>query len=328
MIRFFRSPQPAALFVIPFIAIILWLAGWGHVPVYDHPNLAPLWKPFVPLFLRLPDFVRWLLLVALVSFSAIKFNLLMNRHEVLYKNSYLPSLFYVVLVSSLPEFMTLHPLHVVNLLLLSFLDNCFDFFKNDRVVRPIFNAGWIISIIVLLYLPLFPLLVFFFLVLTILRSVSLREWLMAATGVLFPIFLLTCWWFPTPLPEKVQWLIRYAVNYRWLPMASLNLPQQVFVWTTVGMLLFSLLKLRGNYYKNTVRTRYFQQALFFLLLFGVGLLFLNGRLLWIHTVVLTIPAAAFLSYWFVSAKKRLSLFELLLWSYLFVLAWNRFPALF
>jgi hypothetical protein len=63
------------------------------------------------LFAKLPSGLNWLIMVSLVSFSAIYINQITNKHEILYKNSYLPAFVYALFISSVPEFLTVHPIH-------------------------------------------------------------------------------------------------------------------------------------------------------------------------------------------------------------------------
>ncbi len=322
MIRFFRSPQPAALFIIPFITMLLWSIGWVFMPVYNASGLSPVWNFIQPLFFVMPVAIRTLLMVLVVSTSAIYFNRLMNRHEVLYKNSYLPSLFYVLLSSAFPAFLSVHPIHFINLMLLLLLDSSFDFFKNDRVVKSIFNGGFLTGVICIIYFPMFPLILFYFMVLVILRSFELREWLIAAVGIFVPFFFLAVWWFPQTLIGQVHWLNDYILNYRLAVLMPLPAKANVLALFIGLLVLVSIVKLRSHYYKNIVRTRAYQQSIILLLLFLIGIIFLSGNMMVANFSTLVIPCAVVITYWFVAAKKRLWFYELTLWAFIGLIVWN------
>ncbi|MFM2206418.1 MAG: hypothetical protein RL213_393 [Bacteroidota bacterium] len=265
-----------------------------------------------------------LVMVVLVSFSAIYFNLMLNRHEVLYKNSYLPALFYVLFSSALPEYISVHPLHFANLLLVRVLDLGYSLSRSTRPAGGIFGAGFLTSLIVLLSLHWFVMAFYFLVMLGLMRSAGLREWLIAFTGLLLPFFFLAVWWFPETLQlhwVEVQTVVR---EYRFEPAATLYDKAYWLTAYSALLLLSALLRLRGNYYKNIVRTRVYQQTILILLLTGIAMAFSSGRDSVSGLLVLIIPLATFLSYYFVTAKRRIWLPETMLWGLVALIFWNRF----
>jgi hypothetical protein len=88
------------------------------------------------------------------------------------------------------------------------------------------------------------------------------------------------------------------------------------------ILLFSLIKLRINYRKNVIRTRNFQQLLFYYFLFGIGWLFLCNKIAVIHLAFLLVPAATFSAYYFLSAKRKIWIHETALWGLIVIIIWN------
>lgn len=322
MIRFFRSPQPAALFVIPFIVIVLWMQKGSAISIYEGSNLAPLWTTVRPFFEFLPSWMLVLLMAGIVSLTAIYLNLAFNNREVLYKKSYLPSLFYVLLASSFSEFLMVHPFHLVNLLLVRVWDKTFSLFKNERPVRAIFDSGFLLSVAVLLYLPLYPFLLLYFIALLILRPFDFREWLIAGTGIALPFFFQFVWWFPVELMERWQWINRYMTHYRMVPLAALSQKQMVLGGIIAVLLLLALIRLRANYLKNIIRTRNYQQVLILHLVAAAGVFFLAGNRAFSLLLLCALPASVFIAYYFVSSKRRWWLYEFLLWILIGAVVWN------
>ena len=118
MIRLFRSPQPTVLLLIPLITTVIWGFHWDAISVCPPEPISPLWNLVYPLIAAFPQWLDAVLMIILVTGTTIYFNLILNRHEVLYRSTYLPSLFYVLFVSAMPVFLRVHPLHFANLLLL------------------------------------------------------------------------------------------------------------------------------------------------------------------------------------------------------------------
>jgi hypothetical protein len=322
MIRFFRSPQPAALFVIPFITILLWIQAWNELPVFNGGVTAPLWSMLVPFFSALPSWLNGLIMVGTVSGGAIYFNLLINKSDVLYKNSYMPSLMYVLLSSALLPVLQVHPLHFINLLLLRLLAATFSFFKKEKAIRQIFNGGFLVSVIVLLYLPLLPLLFFYLVVIGLMRTFDVREWLTALVGMLLPVFFLAVWWFPDTLINQCKLLLDYSAHYKVPGWKKFSVHVYWLTGYLVVLLLFALIRLRSHYYKNIVRTRLYQQSILLLLLFSVAALYLMEECRPANFLLLVVPMAVVLAYYFISSKRKMWMYEFMLWGIVGLILWN------
>ena len=125
MIRYFKTIQPAALFSIPVLCLILWLPGFLNV----RDSIAPYDSLLLNNVAGFPSFLQMLVSVILVSTGAIYLNQVSVKHEVIYRHSYLPALFYVVLMSFHKDVIQFHPLLVSNLVLIRALDKTFSLFK-------------------------------------------------------------------------------------------------------------------------------------------------------------------------------------------------------
>ena len=325
MIRFFKSPQPAALIVIPFIVLILWGQRAMNMPVSHDETVMPLWGLIAGFMEAMPSFLRFLIFGGMISLQAIYLNLLLNKHEVLYKNSYLPSLCFVLVISASATFLEIHPVHVVNLIFLRVFDKIFSLFKNESPVKGLFDSAFLLAIAALIYLPALPVYILLLLAVSLLRPFSSREWLVMLIAFFLPYFFVSVYFF-----WKQQLLVfwkEYIGKFKHLwPQLNLVISpaEQVLLVVMGALLLFSLVKLRSNYFKNIIRTRTYQQIVFFFLLINGAAILLIHKIAWIHFVSLSIPLAVFYAYYFVSAKKRLWAAELMLWIFIGAVLWNHF----
>jgi hypothetical protein len=300
------------------------MPGWLVLPVYEGTGLTPLWNLAEPLFKLLPVGVRVVLMAAVVSAGAIYFNLLLNRFEVLYRNSYLPAFFYTLLSVSLPSVVSVHPLHFINLILIFLLNQFFQSYKHAKPLAQLFNAGFLAALCCLIYLPLLPLLLFCILALPVLRSFNVREIVAVLVGMTVPIYLISAWWFPVRLSEELIWLNRYLLQFRFHWDITLNIQARCLGLLMALLFALSAIRLRQHYYKNIIRTRLYQQSIF-LLLTSLSLTLVFSSMLELNAILLLIlPLSVFYSYYFVSAKKRLWLYELIVLVLIAVVIWNRF----
>lgn len=325
MIRFFKSPQAASLFMIPVIVLILWARAFFKHPFFTNEPGMPLQNLFMNLVSSFPDFVQVLLAIALVSFEAVYLNLIMNRHEVLYRNSYLPALMYALLMSLGLPFLQFHPVILANLFLLLALDKTFSLFKNESPVPALFNSSFFISVASLIYFPATALFIMLLAALLTLRPFSFREWMIALIGFLLPYFFLSVYFFWTD--QLTGGWKNMLMNFRPEHFRfgfTMQQPLTVLAVLLGVLFLLSINRLRKNFYKNVIRTRANQQILVLYFLIALFSSLLLKVIPIYQMTLLAIPLAAFFSNFFLSEKKRPWVSELVLWLMIGLITWNHF----
>ena len=311
--------------VIPVIVIVLWGRMLLHLPVSDEQLNMPLWKFLHDILESFPSAVNYLIVVGLISFQAIYFNHLVNRHEVLYVNSYLPAFFYVLILSCTPHVLLIHPVHFVNLILLRALDKMFTLFKSDSPVSGIFDSSFLMALAALVYLPAMLYFLLLIIGVSLLRPFSWREIMIMFIGYSLPFFFLLVYLFWSGNLGKFPEMFSGTLHSPELILKIVPTPALIsFASFCAMLLLLSLGKLRSNFYKNVIRTRTYQRImLIFLVISGGTLLFTKG-IQPVYLELLAIPLSVFFAYYFVSARKRLRLFEFMLWIFAGLILWNQF----
>ncbi|REJ80823.1 MAG: hypothetical protein DWQ44_04870 [Bacteroidetes bacterium] len=305
--------------------MLLWGRGVFGIDIWQGSSENHLWNLLIGVFHSLPSWLNTLIMASMISFQAIYFNLVLNKHEVLYRNSYLPSLFFVLCISSFSEFIQVHPAHFVNLIMIRVFDKCFSMFKNEKAMSEIFDCGFLISIAVLLYFPA----VLFVLVpmsaIVVLRAFNMREYIVLITGLALPFFFVSVamFWGGNHIAFWNS-LISGFRNPNYSLELNLDNATKAVIYMFAVMLLLSLIRIRKNYYKNAIRTRSYQQIIFFYLLLAITtFVFVKGMVI-AHLPVLSIPAGVLLAYFFLTSKKRPMLTEVLFWTMCAIIAWSNF----
>jgi hypothetical protein len=313
MIRFFKSAQPAVFFVLPVIVIALWSQGFFKPEFLSIQNSGVLYVLICNGFAALPKFVLVLFAIILISFEAIYLNLLINKYEVLYKPTYLPSLFYVLLMSYSSDVIAFHPILLVNLLLLPVLDRTFSLFKNEAPTSAIFDSCFLLSLCTLIYFPSIVLLIFFLAALAFLRPFHVREWAVALVGFLLPLYFLAVYAFCTDSLQQTVHDFSSRFSFYKIEKLTLSKPLIFFLAYFGFIFLLTIVKLRANFYKNSIRTRSEQQALIIFLLLVGAACFFSEKVSFIHLTLAVIPVSTFVGYFYAAAKKRLVLTEISFW---------------
>lgn len=314
MIRFFKTTQPAALFAIPLIVILLWAHKVFSFTVPADTFQMPLWSLVRSFFSVFPSWLNLLIFCALISWQAIYFNLLINKHEVLYKNSYLPALFFVLFVSSMPSFQQIHPLHLVNLIVLRIFDKLFSLHQNSKTISTIFDCGFLAGVAALLYMPALPILILLMFALAMMRPFSIREWLVLLISYSIPFMFLSVikFWNHELISFWESFFARLSTRAPFFEIPKSS-GVQFLGAVLLLILVLSLLRLRRNYYKNIIRVRVYQQLQLLFFVLGFCSVFLSKEIDLVHLLIFTIPVSLWYSYYFVSQKKKLWMGEGLLW---------------
>lgn len=129
----------------------------------------------------------------IVYLTAIVLNNLFNRHEFREKNTYLPSLIYVVLASYNDACYHLSGVVVSSLLIALALVQIFKLNQNEDGRRDVFNAAVLFGLSACFYPVLFLLFPLLFIVVWVLRPFVLRESALMVTGFILPVIYAGVW---------------------------------------------------------------------------------------------------------------------------------------
>jgi hypothetical protein len=212
------------------------------------------------------------------------------------------------------EAIQFHPLLVSNILVIRALDKTFSLFKNDSPASPVFDGSFLLAIATLIYFPAF---LFFFLFLYSiynLRSFNFREMMIAVVGFALPFFFLAVYgfWTGTLVSSTHNFFARFTIHKIQEELHDVRPAIGIAVYIAF-LVLLALIRLRSNFYRNIIKARSTQEILFvFFILALAGLIFLPAIALY-HFTQLAIPFSVFIAYFFISAKKRLWIYEAALW---------------
>ena len=305
IVRLFKSSQTPPLFLVPVITLLLVLFNiytQGVVIIKDM-NHGVLYALLLDSKI---DGIKWAvpaLIFVLITIQAYLFNTLINRFEVLYKNSNIPVIIFIILYGLIPDFLSLSPFILVNTLMPLALWKIFALYKSERPVTRAFDTGFVFSLMILCYLPMALLVVFMYLCIAILRPFNWREWVASALGLATPAILLFTILLVT---NKMHLRITEVNTDTWLPVIKLQSLSWHYILPAlvIAVILFlSFLKLYANYSKNVIRMRKFQLCFMLLLVFLLLIILIPVQQSAARFSLLIPPICLFLSYYFIAIRK-------------------------
>lgn len=186
LIRIFKANSLTLIITLPFIAVLLWLGMiLRGTPAEMHGATMPFygWALWLT---QLNPAIAPVVSILLVVAEAVILNVLAQQFHLLRNQTFLPALLYVIMMCSFPEILFLHPVLFANLFILFALKRCLDLSSNTNSLSVAFDSAFLIGIGSLFYFPVIVFLFFVLVSLALFRSFSLREWIIAALGLLLP----------------------------------------------------------------------------------------------------------------------------------------------
>lgn len=196
-IRFFRSSFPAQYIVIGLIGLMLWGKSFVQPPPMPAPEgPVPLYSLLFFLLSGIPH------LAVLVGFLLVFaetwwLNILLNKHELVLKNSSLASLVFIIMMSSSPLYLTTHPLNICMLCLIIIINNLMLSYNRADDLDLIYSSGFFTAIGSLVYFPFLLMLIIIPVSFILFRSGKWREQAAAIIGFITPFIFLSVYYFLT-----------------------------------------------------------------------------------------------------------------------------------
>lgn len=294
-----------ALLVI--IAVVLWLDAFLLFRQVSLPteNNAPLYSLVVAVFANRP-FLSVLLSFLFMIIQAWMLNRVITSKNMVDRNSMLPALVYIVLMSSTFSLFGLHPVWFANFFLIITLDKMFDVFRDEAVFVEIFNVGFFVSLASLFY---FPAMIFIFLIISALIIyflVNIRSIFASLIGLFLPYMFAALYFYwndisfaqiflAGTLQVTAEFLTRHIVPFGWVSIIVIGL---------TGLIAILRLYL-GALRDKPVRIRKRYQVLLIYLIVAVVSVLIAGKTIDIHHGIIMLPLSAIIAGFFQENKKAL-----------------------
>jgi len=172
-----------------------------------------------------------------------------------------------------------------------------------KVYTQVFDTGFLISIASLFYFPSSLYLLFLFVVLTILRPFSLREWLIGAIAFVIPYFLIAVYYFwnnklSSFINDHITCYFEKKNFDIFLDTADLIL----LAWLVMLLVIIFIYNQIG-FYRIVARIRNYIVVIMWFLFFGVISFVLLPVIKLSHFYLLVTPIAVLLAYYLSEFKK-------------------------
>jgi len=312
LVRLFRSTQfyPIALIVL-FSIVINVVFGFLREPHWvDNGTIF-----FQNLTCGVRGLSHWFvaaIVFVLVTSQALHLNYTLNKHEIFFKQSWLPALFYLIFSTQFVDFLQFSPMLLINSVFIFVLDKIFSLYKNKKAMGVTFDAAFLIGLIALLYAPAVFFILLFFVGVAILKPINWRDLSIGLIGLIVPTLLLAVSYFLNG--SLLNFINQYKSSFTSIfTLSNFNLSKQLPSVILISVVfILSLMKIRNNYLKNVTKSRLCQQILLLFALISILTIPFTLQIGIQCYMLMIIPFSSIIAYYFLDGKKILNQ-ELLLW---------------
>ena len=194
-IKFFKSSFFIQYLVIGITGLCLWFSAFRTPPGMPVPEgPVPLYSFFFHLLHDKP------LLATVIGFCLVLaetywLTRILSHHELVLKNSSLSALVFLVMLSFLPDHLTLNPINIALGFMILILHHLLISYNKPEHLDRIFGAGFFTAVASMFYLPFIFWFVFVIISFLVFRAGNWRAWMAAIIGLVTPFLYLAAWYF-------------------------------------------------------------------------------------------------------------------------------------
>ena len=321
LIHFFRKSYLLQYLILFLLIITLWIGAFINPqvnPVDPEYYLTPGYSLLLSL-LNGNHILHVIISLILLVSGALVFNYSLTKFDLVPKNTLVPAMVYVVLMSYSPGLLSLHPTALPALLTVLVLYYLFQVYTEEEAYAQVFNIGLLIGISSLFYFPSIFFILFIWLTFIVFRLYFWREWMIPLTGIITPYIFLFTYYFLMGTLEPAY--LAYADYFSKMTIFhfSFDFSLMNYIITSLIVLLFlwSVFLLLIDIQDKIISLRKRYWAVLWLFAVAMFTYFFSGVFFEWHHVFCLIPASVFIAYNF-SQVKRLRWVEII-WGILFIL---------
>ena len=300
LLQIFKSNQSIVGLIVVLLTVLLWIPGFFvsqemilNIEVVKFNGFDFLFEP------------RWFNVVLtslLIGGQAIFLNYIINSHKVLKSKTFLVALFYVLINGSAFVLFSLNLILVVNTFILLMLHQLFMLYNSVQANARLFNLGFFVGVVAVLYNPLiilFPLVIFS---ITYVRTPKGKDFLILIIGLLVPFIYWSAYLYLTN--QLITTIDNYLLFHQDTVEKGIIL-NSYFLYGLGLLTLAAIFNLLTTLGRKVVKTRKLLIIVLLLLLVSSATYFYNTQNFRVTYLLLGIPVAIILAHFFLNMKRKM-----------------------
>ena len=302
LIRIFRAAWFLQYLLLFVLAGLLWGLAYVYPGSFFTGEGFGLIKGFDALISANPHLSLSLMIVVLVA-EAVLLNVILGIHRLADYKQLVAAAVYLVLMGSSPLMVQPNIMLVVNLVMIVLLHVVLSLYGQLELYNRLFDAGVLLGIASLIYLPSIFFIFFLLVVLMIFQLFHWREWLIPIIGLVTPFVFAAAWFFWTDQLEMQYDFFISKVTFTLPEIFPLSTPY-LAIWVLLLLLFFMGLPVSIRLFNdNTADLRKKFRVVTFMLFFALLSAFFAGADLKWHLHIAIIPLTVFITAYFMRHKR-------------------------
>lgn len=243
-------------------------------------------------------------LFVFVVLESLYFGWLVQKYQLLYKTTWLPSLFFGIFSLLFPVNMNMLPAHLSGMFLLFSVNSLFKAQGKERTLPEVFSSGFFLGMAILaepqalvfLFTLMFGMFIF--------KPSRILDYLQLLAGIAMPLYFYGIVAFLLPeVPALQSYLSLPLLVMEWRPLGT---DWNSLITAAFGLLIlfFVFIRLQQNFFKNTVKVRKYQQFMLVYFLSSVFVVTFSPQPVFQNIIYLAGPISIYLAYYFLSDKRK------------------------
>ncbi len=301
LLNIYKTNQPLILLFLPIVALVIWFPNLYNTDIVIH-NTTPLFQLIQTKHILINKLIGLVILIT----TAILINTTINKNEFFQQNLYIPSLLYVLIMSSLPQLNTLHPILVSNLFIALTFRRLINIHSQVSCKSEIFDASLFLLIAGLFYPPSLLFIPIIWITLMIFRPFNWKEWSVPFLALgLFLIYFYTSFLFT----EKTQHYLTQNIleSSTYSPYTYLS-PTYILSFFIIIFSLLGIYQIHKKRKFSSIRYKKMTSTILAFLILSAAIFsfiyFNNGNLE--ATLFTLIPVSLAITYFLVYFKQKIA----------------------
>lgn len=301
LVRIFLKVDSLSVLLTAILAFFPWLL---YIPAYIHSEYPmPLYQLLTGMFSGTGNVVLYIAGAFLNLLAAMYLNYVINTYDASENRSYLPGLFYVMVMSLFPEWMLFHPILFVNILAIHILGKILRIYRDPENLALNFDIGVFTGMATLFYFPASWLMLFFMVATFVLRPFNWRDWASAFTGFLLPFFFVALFYFMTDNMDAFSDAMKgdfYIPN-----PVGFDISKKINFAVFALLLISAAVTIAGTYYKSITVTRKVQVVVLVFFAACMLIALISGEPHPFRFTIMALPLSLLLAYLAMKIRRRI-----------------------
>jgi len=270
VLYFFRTNTLGAIIAFLVFSILIRLAGFLiEIPLHiQSPTPA---AQYVLNWMNHHAPLGWqsaLVAALLVVLQAFFVNFISNSQQVIFKNSVLPGLFFVLLNSIYAPQQLLTPQLIANTFLIFLVYRLCFLYESPNPIFPVIDAGVLLGLGLLFDPDLILYLPFILLSIVYMTKFNVRYLLVAILSIGIPLYFLAAFLYVNGSISNLLEALYYTIDKSYFKALGITFEKGYIWFILLPILIFSSLQIQINFFRNKVKTRRLQLMIIIMIPFG------------------------------------------------------------